>query len=52
MIGADRRTMTGLTGYLKERGLKSVYFTGLATDFCVTWSALDAIRVQSAQVLP
>jgi nicotinamidase/pyrazinamidase len=29
---------------LKERGLKSVYFTGLATDFCVAWSALDARR--------
>jgi nicotinamidase/pyrazinamidase len=43
-LEADRRTMTGLTGYLKERGLKSVYFTGLATDFCVAWSALDAIR--------
>jgi nicotinamidase/pyrazinamidase len=43
-LEADRRTMTGLTGYLKERGLRSVYFTGLATDFCVAWSALDARR--------
>ena len=43
-LEADRRTMTGLTGYLKERGLKNVYFTGLATDFCVAWSALDARR--------
>ena len=43
-LEADRKTMTGLTGYLKERGLKSVYFTGLATDFCVAWSALDARR--------
>ena len=34
--------MTGLTGYLKERGLKRAYFVGLATDFCVAWSALDA----------
>jgi len=41
-LEADRKTMTGLTGYLKERGLKSVYFAGLATDFCVAWSALDA----------
>lgn len=43
-LEADRKTPTGLTGYLKERGLKSVYFTGLATDFCVAWSALDAKR--------
>jgi nicotinamidase/pyrazinamidase len=43
-LEADRRTMTGLTGYLKERGLKNVYFVGLATDFCVAWSALDAKR--------
>ena len=41
---ADRTATTGLTGYLKERGLKSVYFVGLATDFCVAWSALDATR--------
>ena len=41
-LEADRKTMTGLTGYLKERGLKHVYFVGLATDFCVAWSALDA----------
>jgi len=41
-LEADRKTMTGLTGYLKERGLKSIYFAGLATDFCVAWSALDA----------
>ena len=32
----------GLTGYLKDRGLKKVYLVGLATDFCVAWSALDA----------
>ena len=43
-LEADRKTMTGLTGYLKERGLKNVYFVGLATDFCVAWSALDAKR--------
>ena len=43
-LEADRKTPTGLTGYLKERGLKNVYFTGLATDFCVAWSALDARR--------
>jgi nicotinamidase/pyrazinamidase len=43
-LEADRNTMTGLTGYLKERGLKQAYFVGLATDFCVAWSALDARR--------
>jgi len=43
-LEADRATMTGLTGYLKERGLKHVYFAGLATDFCVAWSSVDAKR--------
>ena len=43
-LEADRTTTTGLTGYLRERGLKSVYFVGLATDFCVAWSAVDAKR--------
>lgn len=43
-LEADRRTMTGLSGYLRERGLETVYFAGLATDFCVVWSALDARR--------
>jgi nicotinamidase/pyrazinamidase len=41
---ADRRTPTGLRGYLKERGIRSVFVTGLATDFCVAWTALDARR--------
>ena len=39
---ADRKTSTGLAGYLKARGIKRVFLTGLATDFCVAWSALDA----------
>lgn len=39
---ADRKTSTGLTGYLKERGFKRVFCAGLATDFCVAWTALDA----------
>jgi nicotinamidase/pyrazinamidase len=43
-LEADRKAVTGLTGYLKERGLKNVYLVGLATDFCVAWSALDAKR--------
>ncbi len=38
---ADKKTQTGLGGYLKQRGLKRVFFAGLATDFCVPWSALD-----------
>ena len=41
---ADGKTMTGLAGYLKERGVGHAYFVGLATDFCVAWSALDARR--------
>ncbi len=39
---ADRRTPTGLEAYLKQRGIKRVFVTGLATDFCVAWTALDA----------
>lgn len=41
---ADRKTPTGLVGYLKQRGLKRVFLAGLATDFCVSWSAVDAAR--------
>ena len=41
-LEADRRTTTGLAGYLKERNLKDLYVCGLATDFCVAWTALDA----------
>ena len=40
----DHTTGTGLSGYLRERGFRHVYLCGLATDFCVTWSALDARR--------
>jgi nicotinamidase/pyrazinamidase len=39
---ADRTTPTGLEGYLKNRGIDHVFVTGLATDFCVAWTALDA----------
>ena len=39
---ADRATSTGLAALLKARGLKRVFACGLATDFCVAWSALDA----------
>jgi nicotinamidase/pyrazinamidase len=43
-VEADRKTQTGLGGYLKQRGIKRVFLAGLATDFCVAWSALDARR--------
>jgi len=39
---ADAKTATGLSGYLKQRGIKTVFVTGLATDFCVAWTAIDA----------
>lgn len=39
---ADRQTQTGLQAYLKQRGIRSVFVMGLATDFCVAWTALDA----------
>ncbi|MEO0498831.1 MAG: bifunctional nicotinamidase/pyrazinamidase [Pseudomonadota bacterium] len=38
----DKSTPTGLTGYLRERGVRKVVLAGLATDFCVAYSALDA----------
>jgi nicotinamidase/pyrazinamidase len=41
----DRRTPTGLAGYLRERGLTRLFIAGLATDFCVAYSALDARRL-------
>jgi nicotinamidase/pyrazinamidase len=40
----DRRTTTGLAGYLRERGFRRVVLAGLAYDFCVLWSAQDARR--------
>jgi nicotinamidase/pyrazinamidase len=39
---ADGKTTTGLEAYLKARGLKRLFLAGLATDFCVAWTALDA----------
>lgn len=41
-LEADRRTTTGLAGYLSERGIDTIYMVGLALDFCVMYSALDA----------
>jgi nicotinamidase/pyrazinamidase len=44
-LEADRKTETGLAGYLRGRGIGSVYVCGLATDFCVAWTALDARKL-------
>ncbi|OYU17169.1 MAG: nicotinamidase [Rhodobacteraceae bacterium PARR1] len=41
----DRSTTTGLDGYLKARGITAVTLVGLATDYCVAYSALDAVRL-------
>lgn len=41
----DKRTRTGLENYLRERGLGRLYLAGLATDYCVAFSALDAKRL-------
>jgi nicotinamidase/pyrazinamidase len=41
----DRSTPTGLAGYLRERGFGRVFLAGLATDFCVYYSAIDARRL-------
>lgn len=44
-FAADRTTATGLNGYVRERGFDRIAIAGLATDFCVAWSALDARRL-------
>ena len=41
----DHKTPTGLAGYLRERGLTELTFVGLAHDFCVAWSAIDAAKL-------
>ena len=41
----DRMTATGLDGWLRQRGFKRIFLSGLATDFCVGWSAEDALRL-------
>ncbi|KDR27009.1 MULTISPECIES: bifunctional nicotinamidase/pyrazinamidase [Caballeronia] len=41
-LEADRSTPTGLEGYLRNVGARRVWLAGLATDYCVAWSALDA----------
>jgi nicotinamidase/pyrazinamidase len=44
-IEADNKLKTGLDGYLKGRNIKAVYVVGLATDFCVAWTAMDARKL-------
>lgn len=41
----DRRTPTGLEAWLRQRGFSRIFLCGLATDFCVAWSAEDAVRL-------
>lgn len=41
----DHETPTGLAGYLRDRGLRDLSFVGLAHDFCVGWSAIDAAKL-------
>ena len=50
----DKSTPTGLGGYLNEQGIKSVIIAGLATDFCVAYSAIDAATVglDASVILP
>jgi nicotinamidase/pyrazinamidase len=42
---ADHETSTGLAGYLRSRGIGTVFVCGLATDFCVAWTAMDARKL-------
>jgi nicotinamidase/pyrazinamidase len=47
----DQTTPTGLDGYLRSLGCRTVYLAGLATDVCVMYSALDAVRLGYPVVL-
>ena len=40
----DHKTATGLAGFLKEQDFKTLYFAGLATDYCVHWSVVDGCK--------
>lgn len=44
-VEADKKTKTGLHSYLIERGIRRIFLVGLATDFCVAFSAEDAARL-------
>jgi nicotinamidase/pyrazinamidase len=43
-VEADGKTRTGLAAYLRDLGIQKVVLAGLATDFCVCWTALDAVK--------
>jgi len=45
-LEADQSTRTGLDAYLRAQGVKRVFVCGLATDFCVAWTALDARKLR------
>ena len=47
----DRTTPTGLDGWLRQRGFRRLFLAGLATDYCVAWSAEDAVRLGYEVVL-
>lgn len=42
---ADHKTTTGLAAYLQAHQIKTVYVAGIATDFCVAWTAIDACKL-------
>jgi nicotinamidase/pyrazinamidase len=48
----DQTTSTGLEGYLRSRGVTAVTLVGLATDYCVAYSALDAARLGFTATVP
>jgi len=47
----DHKTPTGLAGYLRDRGVTRLFLAGLATDFCVSWTAEDGVAVGFACVV-
>jgi nicotinamidase/pyrazinamidase len=50
-VEADGKHSTGLAGYLRERGIRRVFLCGLATDFCVAWSAVDGRKAGFAVIV-
>ncbi len=50
-LEADRQTRTGLDAWLRVHGVKRVFVCGLATDFCVAWTALDARKLRLRAVV-
>ena len=47
----DRKTTTGLSAGLKEKGVNRLFFCGIATDFCVAWSAYDSVSLGFETIL-